>query len=51
MVIHLAQPALGIRLIRRHDADVVDPLTAARLDVETVSDHRTPLPAIHVSAQ
>jgi hypothetical protein len=39
VVVHLAQPALGVALGSRHDQDVIHPLTGSRPDVEAVSDH------------
>jgi thymidine phosphorylase len=40
MMVHLPQSAFRVFAIRRHDADVVDALAAARANVEPVTRHR-----------
>jgi hypothetical protein len=43
MMVHLPQSAFRVFAIRRHDADIVDALAAARANVEAETRHRSSL--------
>jgi hypothetical protein len=43
MMVHLLQSAFRVFAIRRHDADVVDALAAARANVEAETRHQSSL--------
>ena len=42
-MVHLPQPAFRVFAVRRHDADVVDALAAARANVEAETRHQSSL--------